>query len=357
MNKFLVGGTPAGPKRKNRDQREMTKKNTKSVNVDRSIWMSTLELMKEFGYQDRGSVSNLCTVNNISKMRNPESPLPQSLLYNKQEFTAIPAVARRLVEAPEMEKFDKELHLKGDWMIAADWHIPYHDAELVEKMIMVAEKFGIKKLVKPGDFMELDAFKIYLDKTASWEYEKTKSRNVLKSLLSYFDEDVWLIGNHEVRMWKRLQGMGDEEDIFQMVLDAELIRKVKYSTYPYAVINESWLVVHPKSYSRVQARNAYFLASKYLPRLVERGKSPNGKYGIVAFHGHLGGFGTDVSGRFEVADGMCMVDSDKVAYKKIKVDTSPEWRPGFFMLLDNYLYPFPKDSINWDFWEKRISYV
>ena len=332
------------------------KRTAKSVNIDRSNWMTTLELMKEFGYKDRGSVTNLCTMNDVSKIKNPESPLPQSLLYNKEEFMTIPAVARRLMEAPEMEKYDKELHLTGNWMVAADWHNPYHDVDLVEKLVLIAKKFGIKKLVKPGDFMELDAFKIYLDKKASWEYEKTKSRNLIKALLGWFDEDVWLVGNHEVRMWKRLQGMGDEEDIFQMVLDAELRKRVRYSTYPFAVINESWLVVHPKSYSRVQARNAYFLASKYLPRLIERGKSPNGKYGIVAFHGHLGGFGTDVSGRYEVADGMCMCDPDKIAYKKIKVDTSPEWRPGFFMLLENHLYPFPKDSADWGFWLDRIEY-
>jgi len=255
-----------------------------------------------------------------------------------------------------MEKYDKELHLTGDYMLTGDWHIPFHDPDLTKKLFAVAKRFGIKKLACVGDLMELDAFKTYLDKSTSWQYEKQKARNVIKALLTWFDEIVWLIGNHEIRLWKRVQGMGDEEDIFQMVLEGEMTRKVKYSTYPYAIVNESWMIVHPKSYSRLQSRNAYFLASKYLPDLMAKGNSPNGRYGVVAFHGHLGGEGTDISGHYRVADGMCMVDPMKVAYKTVKVDTSPEWRQGFFMLWDNFLYPLPAKDTDWNFWtgEKRI---
>ncbi len=112
------------------------------------------------------------------------------------------------------------------------------------------------------------------------------------------------------------------------------------------------MVCHPQSYSRIQTRNVYNLASKYLVRLVEKGKSPNGQYGIVGFHGHLGGEGLDISGRFQVADGMGMMDPEKVLYKQMRVNTYPEWRPGFFMLLNNYLYRFPRDSTDWDFWLK-----
>jgi len=324
--------------------------------VDRTQWKTSLELAQELGYTDRGTVANILAANKVSKVRNPDSPLPHSLLYNRDEFLMLPMVVRRLVSADDMEQYDKELWLEGDYMITADWHIPFHDVDLVEKMLAVAEKFGAKKLVIAGDFIELDVFKTYIDKTAAWKYEKQKTRSILKALLGRFREIVWLIGNHEVRMWKRLQGMGEEEDIFQLILEAEAARKVRYSIYPYTIINSSWMVVHPKSYSRIQARNAFFLASKYLVKLVERGKSPNGIYGMVAAHGHLGGMGTDISGRFQVADGMGMMNPDKVHYQIIKISTSPNWRPGFFMLLDNTLYPFPKDGTDWRFWMEKITY-
>ena len=321
----------------------MAKRNPKSVSVDRSIWMTTLELMKEFGYQDRGSVSNLCTINGISRVKNPESPLPQSLLYNKQEFTAIPAVARRLIDAPEMEKYDKELHLTGDYMLTGDWHIPFHDADLVEKMMVIAKRFELRKLVIVGDFVELDSFKVFLDKTVSWQYEKETIRKIIKSLLSWFVEITWLMGNHEIRMWKRLQGMGEEEDIFQLVLEKETVGKVQYSVYPFSIINSSWMVIHPKSYSRIAARNPYFLASKYLVDLVLKKKPPNGQCGIIAFHGHGGGEATDISGNFQAVDGMCMCDPQKIGYQVLKINTAPRWRPGFMALINNYLYRFPAE--------------
>lgn len=324
--------------------------------VNREEWKTSLELMDEFGYQDRGSISAILTANKIPWVKNPESHLPHSKLYSRSEFIATPTIINRLMNNEEMESFREELHIFGDCMIFADAHIPLHDPELFDFLMAIAKKFGIRKGVVPGDLVELDAFKTFFDKGVPWQYEKRKTNEMLRALFTWFTEINWLIGNHEARMWKRLQGAGDEEDVFKVMLDKDTHQKMKYSTYPYAIINESWMVVHPKSYSRIQARNAYFLASKYLPELVEKGKSPNGKYGIIAFHGHMGGFGQDISGRFEVADGMCMLDPDKVHYYKIKVDTAPNWRPGFFMLLDNTLYPFPKNSVDKSFWLDKITY-
>jgi len=334
----------------------MGKKKNMNEAVDRNMWKSSLELMEEFGYTDRGSVSNILSANKVSKVKNPESRLPQSFLWNRNEFMSTSVITSRLLDNQEMERYDKELRLYGDFILSGDDHVPFHDMELIDASFNIARKFGIRKIIKAGDFLELDAFKTYLDKGASWEYEKRKARNVINATLTQFDEMDWLIGNHEMRLWKRLQGMGDEEDIFQLVLEKEHIEKVRYSIYPYCIINDSWMIVHPKSYSRIQTRNAYFLASKHLIKLIEEGKSPNGNYGIVAYHGHLGGMGTDISGRFEVADGMGMMDPDKIHYQKIKISTAPEWRPGFHMLLDNCLYAFPKRGTNWDFWTKRIKY-
>jgi hypothetical protein len=321
-------------------------------NIDRQIWKTSHELKDEFRYSTYSSVTKIVKENRIAILKNPESNLPHTILINRDEFIKIPKVFRRLIGNDEMERYNAALHLRGDWMIFGDCQIPLHDPELMERMQQVAEKYRIKKGINVGDLTELDAFKPFPGSGPSWEYEKAKVTDVLKWWVSYFDETVLLMGNHELRMWKRLHGMGEEGDIWPILLSEEKSGRVKASTYPYAVINESWLVTHPQSYSRIAARNNFTLASKYMIKLIEKSEGPNDQYGLIGFHGHLGGGARDISGRFQVVDGMGLMDPEKVMYKMMRINTYPEWCPGFFMLLNNHIYPFPKDSTDWEFWLK-----
>lgn len=320
--------------------------------INRKIWRTSLELKEEFRYTSRSGVQKTTQENKIPTIRNPESILPHSRLINRDEFIKVPKIFRRLIGNDEMERYNAALYLKGNWMIYGDCQIPLHDPELMERMQQIARKYGIKKGINVGDLTELDAFSPFPGKGPSWEYEKAMVTGVVKWWVSWFDEVVLLMGNHELRMWKRLCGMGEEDDIFKILLSEEKSGRVKYSTYPYAIINESWLVAHPQSYSRIPARNSFALASKYMIKLIEKSKGPNSQYGIIGFHGHLGGQARDVSGRFQVADGMGLMDPEKIMYKTMRINTYPEWVPGFSMLLNNHLYPFPKDSTDWDFWLK-----
>lgn len=234
-------------------------------------------------------------------------------------------------------------------MVTGDIHLPFHCPRTFSHLIEIAEKFGIKKMVSVGDTFELQEFKHYLDNHpgVNWRYEKAKGWAVLELLANQFDEIVLLLGNHELRLWKKLEGAGDQEDVFQIFVKHPNIR---YDLYPYCIINDSWFACHPKSYSRIPGRNPYFLASKHMVELVEAGKSPNGQYGLIAFHGHQGGGGRDVSGRFRVADGMGLFDQELFGYAQLKLTPTPNWVKGFFMLRNNYLYPFEEDTTDWDWW-------
>ena len=323
-------------------------------NVDRRIWKTALELKDEFGYVDPTVINKIARDNRVSTSGDPKSRR-EPFYYNREEFIRIPQIIDRLISNEDIEAYNKEVHLSGDWMVTGDWHIPYHDPDLALKMLAVAKKFNIKRGLCAGDFGDQSAFSQFIDKKDAWTYEKKKTRNVLYALFSWFDEWFMHLGNHGLRMWKKAAAAGNEEDIFEMIKTAEMADRMKYSTYPYCIINESWLIAHPASYSRIQTRNAYFLASKYLPPLIEKGQSPNGIYGIITFHGHQGGEGTDVSSRFQTVDGMGMMDPAKVKYKKMRLTTHPEWVPGFSMLRKNHLYRFPKDSTDWNFWLDEIE--
>ena len=239
--------------------------------------------------------------------------------------------------------------LYKDWLLIGDVHIPFHCPETSYYAIALAKKWNIRNVISVGDTFELDAFKKYLDHhpQVNWKYEKIAGVKFMSVLLKNFDNIVLLIGNHEIRLWKKQEGAGDQDDVYKLFVSDS---KIKYYTYPYAVINDSWLVMHPKSYSRIQARNPYFLASKYMIELIERGKSPNGQYGLISWHGHLGGEGVDISERFQVADGMGLFDPDLFSYNKLKITTSPAWRKGFMIIRNNYLYRFPVNNTDWSWW-------
>jgi len=320
--------------------------------INRNIWKTSFELKDEFRYSDCSCITKIVKENKIPTIPNPDSSVPHAILINRDEFIKTPKIVDRMIGNDEMEIYNAALHLAGDWMIFGDCQIPLHDPELMKRMQQIAQKYGIKKGINAGDLTELDAFKPFPGHGPSWQYEKKKVNDILKWWVSWFDEVVLLMGNHELRMWKRLQGMGEEGDIFKILLSEEKSGRVKYSTYPYAIVNESWLITHPHSYSRIAARNNFTLASKYMIKLIEKSKGPNDQYGLIGFHGHLVGEARDISGRFQIADGMGLMDPKKIMYKEMRMNTYPEWCPGFFMLLNNHIYPFKKDSTDWDFWLK-----
>ena len=266
------------------------------------------------------------------------------------------------VDHPDLRKLEDHLRIHSDSIVVTgDIHLPFHCPKTLEKMIEVSRYFGSRDIVIVGDLMDLDAFKRYLDrhpdirKLGGWEYEKKITREFLELLNEHFDRIFLLIGNHELRMWKMLHASGSQTDVYEIILNDLWKEKITVSTYPFAWINDSWIVVHSKSYSRIQARNPYYLASKYLVQLAMDGKSPNGIYGLIDFHSHLGGEGTDISGKFQVANGMGLFDPQLSSWHVLKVDTFPEWRKGFMILHRNYLYRFPYHHTDWEFWRELFN--
>jgi len=323
--------------------------------VDRTLWQTPDELAREFGYTDYSTIHRIAKQNQITHMGDPKArPTPggsPTFLYNRREFLRVPQIAERLISNEELETFDKPPRLYGNWMLTGDWHEPYHDSDLVMKLLAMAKKHKVRQGICVGDFLNLGVFSTFLnDKETEWEYDKAKAVQILNSLFGWFDRWLIVMGNHDIRLWKRLLGMGEENDVFDILKGQELAGKLEYTTYPQCVINDSWMMSHPKSYSRIQTRNSYTLASKYMISLVMEGKSPNGLYGFISYHGHQGGTGFDVSGRMETVDGMGMFDGNKVNYKQMNITTHPEWIPGFMMLRNNYLHRFPKHTTDWDFW-------
>jgi len=265
------------------------------------------------------------------------------------------------IDNSDLERYIYEPRLYGDFLIIFDPHFPLQHMGAFFHAKEMCEKWGIKKCVIPGDTLDLDAFKKFLDKHPDidgWTEEKTRTQCGLEWLATWMDEIHLVLGNHELRFWKNSQGKADQDDIFAIIIGGlENQRKFRYYVYPFAVINDSWIVDHPNMTSQIPGRVPHRLSDKYMPQLlidlIDKGKKgKNNQYGYISGHGHLGGEATNTSGLIQIANGMVMCDPDLFGYYKLKRSARPAWRIGFNILMNNYLYRFPELNTDWNWWLK-----
>lgn len=236
-----------------------------------------------------------------------------------------------------MKTYNDFWKLEGDFMITSDWHVPYYDADICNKMIQMSEKFGITKLIIAGDFFNQDAFSHYLSRDAcSFGEEQHVASEVLDILCTAFDEIYVLTGNHDIRLLKVLSFKLKTDDIWKMVT-SELGRQIKVSEYPYLKINSKWHITHPKNFS-------------ILPTQVARKMNHKYQQSVGVAHGHAMGITYSPSGNEVLFDTGGMFDQDKVEYSRMCDTTHSEWQTGFSIIKNNFLYQFPKKHTDWDFW-------
>jgi hypothetical protein len=224
-----------------------------------------------------------------------------------------------------------------DYIITADYHSPYFSTLWHYRSLMIAEHFGIKKLVVVGDLVDFGfASHYYSDHKPGIADEADENKRLIQSLLAQFEEIVVVKGNHEDRLGRQTDGLIQARYLFELWAGPEYGKRFKYSLYDRLTIGDEWLCVHPKSYSTVSTRVAKLLAAKYHKN-------------ILNTHGHFMGYGYDISGKYYVADIGGMFDKEKIEYKNLKTTIHPEWTNGFLMLKNGYPYLF-NEHTDFDFW-------
>ncbi len=247
----------------------------------------------------------------------------------------VAGIVRRTKEADKRRKFfetvqlGSPLHLRGDFVVVGDVHVPCTDYGFAGMVLVVAKKHGIKRLIIAGDMFNMDTFGFYdaVVNQPSWKDERDAARVLFRDWLEWFDEIYVLMGNHDRRLQKWTAGQLDESDIFGMITSSD---KVRVSNYGYLTV-DTWRITHPKNYSIDFLKVADTLASKY-------------QSNILSFHEHHLGITRDRYNNYTIANGGCLVDPAKLAYVALDDSKSAGMVQGFAMLRNGYVTVFGKSE-------------
>ena len=238
--------------------------------------------------------------------------------------------------------WDGYLRLSGDFMLTCDWHIPHFSADMTDKMMRVAKRFKIKRMIIGGDFLNLDTLSTWdgRDMEDKTENDITSGAWLLKGMLKWFDQIYWTVGNHDQRILRSL-GYGLDLGALGRMLVGEAVagERLICSNYAYAILDGRLRVTHPKSYSRKGGAVPAALADKY-------------RMSVVGAHGHHIGMqpssnkddvGIDLGGMF---------DASMIHYITHEDSTHSMWTSAFGMWRHGTFYHFHDNKIltDWDYW-------
>ncbi|RMD64499.1 hypothetical protein D6833_04345, partial [Candidatus Parcubacteria bacterium] len=185
----------------------------------------------------------------------------------------------------EVIDFGQPLSLSGDWLIVGDVHVPATDYDFAGLVTLVAlheMEEGQRNLLVAGDMLNADSFSRYEQFVTppTFSQELKAARALISEWLEVFDRVVFLIGNHERRFIKKLEGALETTDFYAMLTGNP---KATFSAFGWCVIDTPtgrWRVTHPRNYSVNQLRVASDLAIKFQQH-------------IIAHHEHHFGIGWD----------------------------------------------------------------
>lgn len=257
--------------------------------------------------------------------------LKLSRLKREEKFTPVPVST--------MPKYDKPLQSEGDAVILSDVEAPFHHAEFINRVLDLADAWGIKTLHLNGDLLhfdslsawgaewipddtdaKLDALLEFVNGLKTKDKEKgisvlekigtigggggladelTEARRVFRSF-TMFDEILVGLGNHDDRYLRALdQAIKPKELLVQ--LDRHHDERWKIAPYYYTMLETSkglFRLEHPRNAGRTAAID---LVAQYHTN-------------IIMGHSHRWAVNRDQSGKYwAIQSGHC-VDETRLAY-------------------------------------------
>jgi len=230
-----------------------------------------------------------------------------------------------------------------DFMVVGDVQLPTTDYDFAMLPAYIAAKQlkSPRRLIIAGDLFNFDGFSQYenLIKLPSIEHEFEAARNVIGLWSITFDEIYMVIGNHEERLLKTLQGQVQVQDIMSIVNAQLPIGKVKATVRDALRVKTSqgmYLVAHGGSYRKNPLSVANEIAQKEQAH-------------VILHHEHHAAMGMDIYNRYFVVNNGGLFDRDKMAYVMLKTKAMASMSQAFTMVRRGYPYLFGKWT-DWAMW-------
>ena len=212
----------------------------------------------------------------------------------------------------------KEYSGNDIFLIASDWHVPYFDEDLALDLLSTAEKRQIKRLIIPGDFLNLDILSNFISFPYPLEKELSDARELMALLLEAFSEIIFIPGNHERRIIRKLNTPLPWAVFIKLISESE---KIITSSHDYLILTTAtghWRICHPENFSRTKGSVAVQLADLYHQH-------------IIAGHSHHLGLNISKSGLYIAIDCGGLFDEKRIEYVQ-GTNLLPGWNQGYVIL-------------------------
>lgn len=219
--------------------------------------------------------------------------------------------------------FGKPLEITGNAMIVGDVHVPTTFYEFALLVVTVSDVLNIDTLILAGDWANFDFLSKYpnIMRGVNWEQEREAGEVLINKYLKRFKRIYWIMGNHDRRLSKWVNGQFDHKDMVNLFTHSE---KITSSNFGYCNIvsgGEKYLVTHSTEYSVNQLTVADQLAQK-------------NQCHVISHHEHHVAKGFDRFGRYVVINNGGLFDESKMAYAKLDTNKKPSMVNGFTSLVD-----------------------
>lgn len=282
-----------------------------------------------------------------------------------------PTAPQRIPESRYV-RYDEPPTLEGDALILPDVEVPFHHAEFLNRVIDLADAWGIRQVVCAGDLMHMDSisgwepnWSVGTSKLTEKDEERllalantlpaskraellevilqtgsdgkdfsdemSQARQVLNALDACFDKFVWIMGNHEGRLLRAINSPVNPSELLNLMrLDSG---KWEIAPYYYGLLTsggEVFRITHPKSASDNTAR---MLAVQYHQH-------------ILMGHSHKMMFDWDPSGKYAAVQMGHLVDEGRLAYAAQRDARRNAHKLGAVIVRDGYVWLL-NEHVDW----------
>lgn len=250
-----------------------------------------------------------------------------------------PAQFQRIGVSPK-PKYNDPINVVGDALIMADPHVPYHDADFMNRCIGLALKWGIANCIVPGDLFDMAAFSIWgADETEEMEQELAVGEAILDDICCNFETVKVIRGNHDDRILRMLERKVSYQRIARLFTMND---NVTFSPYYHCILTSAgipWRITHPKNISIHGSFIPARLAAKF-------------EMNVIAGHGHLWGCTTSDSGRYLAIDSGICADPERIQYSMERDSTRPKMVQGAVIVRAGRAWLLHPTFTDWNMMEK-----